>query len=107
MSFSSTRFGMLSMTLAAIGAMPVVAHAAPINAQTTDAVTQTNVQVLSTAPSMAMGSLYQTVVQTLPVPIAPACGALAADCAGPASDFAVTPVLFVPALESLPRTLDH
>jgi len=32
-----------------------------VNPQITDAVTQTNVQVLGEAPAMAMGSLYQTV----------------------------------------------
>ena len=32
-----------------------------VNPQVTDAVTQSNVQVVCEAPSMAMGSLYQTV----------------------------------------------
>lgn len=38
-----------------------MADATTVNAQITDAVTQTNVQVLGEAPAMAMGSLYQTV----------------------------------------------
>jgi Killing trait len=32
-----------------------------VNSQITDAVTQTNVKVLGEAPAMAMGSLYQTI----------------------------------------------
>jgi hypothetical protein len=32
-----------------------------VNGQITDAITQTNVQVVGTAPAMAMGSLYQTI----------------------------------------------
>jgi len=32
-----------------------------VNPQVTDAITQTNVKVLAEAPSMAMGSLYQTI----------------------------------------------
>jgi hypothetical protein len=32
-----------------------------VNGQITDAVTQTNVSVLATAPAVAMGSLYQTI----------------------------------------------
>ncbi len=32
-----------------------------VNGQVTDAITQTNVQVLGEAPAMAMGSLYQTI----------------------------------------------
>ena len=38
-----------------------MADATTVNPQVTDAVTQTNVQVLGEAPAMAMGSLYQTV----------------------------------------------
>ncbi len=38
-----------------------MADATGVNPQITDAVTQTNVQVLGEAPAMAMGSLYQTV----------------------------------------------
>ena len=38
--------------------MPQLAELAPA---VTDAVTQTNVKVLSEAPAMAMGSLYQTI----------------------------------------------
>ena len=34
---------------------------ATLNPQVTDAVTQTNVKVLAEAPAMAMGSLYQTI----------------------------------------------
>ena len=32
-----------------------------VNPQITDAITQTNVKVLGDAPAMAMGSLYQTI----------------------------------------------
>ena len=32
-----------------------------VNAQVTDAITQTNVKVLGEAPAMAMGNLYQTI----------------------------------------------
>ena len=32
-----------------------------VNPQVTDAITQTNVKVLAEAPAMAMGSLYQTI----------------------------------------------
>jgi hypothetical protein len=32
-----------------------------VNAQITDAITQTNVKVLGEAPAVAMGSLYQTI----------------------------------------------
>jgi outer membrane protein OmpA-like peptidoglycan-associated protein len=32
-----------------------------VNSQITDAITQTNVKVLGEAPAMAMGSLYQTI----------------------------------------------
>jgi hypothetical protein len=32
-----------------------------VNGQITDAITQTNVNVLGAAPAMAMGSLYQTI----------------------------------------------
>ena len=32
-----------------------------VNPQITDAITQTNVKVLAEAPAMAMGSLYQTI----------------------------------------------
>ena len=38
--------------------MPQLAELSPA---VTDAVTQTNVKVLSEAPAMAMGSLYQTI----------------------------------------------
>ena len=39
-----------------------MAEAAPgLNPQVTDAVTQTNVKVLAEAPAMAIGSLYQTI----------------------------------------------
>jgi hypothetical protein len=37
----------------------------PVNGQITDAVTQSNVQVLASAPAMAMGNLYQATAQTL------------------------------------------
>jgi len=32
-----------------------------VNAQITDAITQTNVKVLGEAPALALGSLYQTI----------------------------------------------
>ena len=32
-----------------------------VNAQVTDAITQTNVKVLGEAPAVAMGNLYQTI----------------------------------------------
>ena len=35
-----------------------------VNAQITDAVTQTNVKVLAESPAMAMGSLYQTMAHS-------------------------------------------
>jgi len=38
-----------------------MADATGVNPQITDAVTQTNVQILGEASAMAMGSLYQTV----------------------------------------------
>ncbi|WP_087520838.1 RebB family R body protein [Polaribacter sp. SA4-12] len=36
-----------------------------VNSQITDAVTQTNVQVLSESPAMAMGSLYQSMASAM------------------------------------------
>lgn len=36
-----------------------------VNSQITDAVTQTNVKVLAEAPAMAMGSLYQTIANSV------------------------------------------
>lgn len=36
-----------------------------VNSQITDAVTQTNVKVLGDAPAMAMGSLYQSLANSL------------------------------------------
>lgn len=36
-------------------------QATTVNPQITDAITQTNVKVLAEAPAMAMGSLYQTI----------------------------------------------
>lgn len=36
----------------------------PVNGQITDAVTQTNVQVLGEAPAMAMGAIYQALAQS-------------------------------------------
>ena len=38
-----------------------MAQSETVNPQVTDAITQTNVKVLGEAPSMAMGSLYQTI----------------------------------------------
>lgn len=40
-----------------------------INDQITDSVTQSNVQVLSEAPAMAMGTLYQTNSSTLSIAV--------------------------------------
>jgi hypothetical protein len=37
------------------------AAATTVNPQVTDAITQTNVKVLAESPAMAMGSLYQTI----------------------------------------------
>ena len=36
-----------------------------VNSQITDAVTQSNVQVLGTSPAVAMGNLYQATAQAL------------------------------------------
>ncbi len=41
--------------------MPATTDDSTVNGQITDAITQTNVKVLGEAPSMAMGSLYQTI----------------------------------------------
>jgi hypothetical protein len=38
-----------------------------VNSQITDSVTQTNVQVLSEAPAMAMGSLYQSMTNSMSI----------------------------------------
>jgi hypothetical protein len=37
----------------------------PVNSQITDALTQSNVEVLGTAPAIAMGNLYQATAQAL------------------------------------------
>ena len=37
----------------------------PVNAQITDAVTQTNVKVLGEAPAQSMGMVYQTLAHSL------------------------------------------
>lgn len=42
-------------------AVSAPAAAQTVNSQITDSVTQTNVKVLGEAPAMAMGSLYQTI----------------------------------------------
>ncbi len=42
-----------------------MAYPTAVNDQITDAVTQTNVTVLSEAPSMAMGSIYQSLAHSL------------------------------------------
>ena len=39
----------------------------PVNGQITDAVTQQNVQVLASAPAMAMSTIYQSAVHSLSV----------------------------------------
>lgn len=36
-----------------------------VNPQITDAITQTNIKVLAEAPAMAMGSLYQTISNSM------------------------------------------
>jgi len=36
-----------------------------VNSQITDAVSQSNVQVVADAPAMAMGSLYQSMAQSI------------------------------------------
>lgn len=36
-----------------------------VNSQITDSVSQSNVQVVAEAPAMAMGSLYQSMVQSM------------------------------------------
>jgi hypothetical protein len=36
-----------------------------VNSQITDAVTQANVQVVGEAPAMAMGTVYQTMAQSI------------------------------------------
>lgn len=41
--------------------MPAPTEGSAVNGQVTDAITQTNVKVLGEAPAMAMGSLYQTI----------------------------------------------
>ena len=41
--------------------MPTAPTDSGVNPQITDAITQTNVQVVGDAPAMAIGSLYQTV----------------------------------------------
>lgn len=38
-----------------------------VNSQITDSVTQSNVQVLSEAPAMAMGSLYQSMANSMSI----------------------------------------
>lgn len=42
-----------------------MAYPTAVNSQITDAVTQSNVQVLADAPAMAMGTLYQTMAQSM------------------------------------------
>ena len=46
-----------------------MANPTPVNGQITDAVTQSNVQVLSQASAMAMGTLYQTSASSLSISI--------------------------------------
>lgn len=38
-----------------------MAEPTAVNSQITDAITQTNIKVVAEAPAMAMGSLYQTI----------------------------------------------
>jgi hypothetical protein len=42
-----------------------MAFPTPVNSQITDSVTQANVEVLGTAPSVAMSSLFQATAQAL------------------------------------------
>lgn len=42
-----------------------MAYPTPVNNQITDAVTQSNVQVLASSPSVAMANLYQATAQAL------------------------------------------
>lgn len=42
-----------------------MAYPTSVNSQITDAVTQSNVQVLGDAPAQALGSLYQATAQAL------------------------------------------
>ncbi len=42
-----------------------MAYPTSVNSQITDSVTQSNVQVLGTAPAVAMGNLYQATAQAL------------------------------------------
>lgn len=42
-----------------------MAYPTAVNNQITDSVTQANVQVLATAPAVAMGNLYQATAQAL------------------------------------------
>jgi hypothetical protein len=42
-----------------------MAYPTSVNDQITDSVTQTNVQVVASAPSIAMGNLYQATAQAL------------------------------------------
>lgn len=44
-----------------------MAEPTPVNGQITDAVTQTNIQTLATAPSQAIASLYVSVSHSLAV----------------------------------------
>ncbi|OEJ65141.1 RebB family R body protein [Magnetovibrio blakemorei] len=44
-----------------------MAMSTPLNAMITDAVTQTNVAVLGSAPAQAMGNVYQTAAHSLSV----------------------------------------
>jgi hypothetical protein len=42
-----------------------MAISTPVNSQITDSVSQSNVEVLGTAPAIAMGNLYQATAQAL------------------------------------------
>ncbi len=42
-----------------------MAYPTPVNDQITDSLTQSGVEVLGTAPSIAMGNLYQATAQAL------------------------------------------
>lgn len=94
-----TQFHIRSSTLAL---MLCVVVAAPGGAQVTDAVTQANVRVLSDAPSLSVGNLYQQTSQAASgIPIAPCVGELE-NCGYDAPSTVATPVLFVPASEQPP-----
>lgn len=60
------RAALLAAALALVAATPAgAAYPTAVNSQITDAVTQTNVQVLGEAPAIAMGNLFVATSQAL------------------------------------------